>query len=388
MTTSNFRALANCAVNKVETKLGRTVLQSRPPVVDVVLTKACNLACTFCRDYETEGAQRISIENFQQVVRLLLPTAKRMNICSGGEPYLHKGLEQILRYAREHNVFTWLLSNGMLMPDDRIETIVGEELVSSHGFSVDGFKDKTVEAIRVKASLPKILANIEKLIHLRKRMGKTKPTITVRYALMHMNLEELPDAVEFWGKMGIEELTCNYLAIANGIDRNESLFFHRDLTEKCFKLAREKAKQYPRLKLGLPELIEDQVRYQKEPMKCTAPWNFIMIDTNGNILPCYRAFEAIAMGNIYQRNVPDFDEIWNSPNYQALRATVNTDEDKPWFNYCGRCEMRRGWGTVEPHLGDDTWINSVNQGRQELLQIDHRRWKSKHPTTRAASAGK
>src|SRR5690348_10195912 len=94
-------AARNKVINRLEVAAHRTRLLSKPVVVDVVLTKACNFACTFCKDYETEGARRISLTNFERMAAQLLPTASRLSICSGGEPYLHTGLEDILRIARK-----------------------------------------------------------------------------------------------------------------------------------------------------------------------------------------------------------------------------------------------------------------------------------------------
>jgi len=94
------------ALNEVEFRLQRPVVRSMPQNVDIVLTKACNLACTFCVDYETPGAKRISLENFEKVARQLFPTARLVSICSGGEPYLHKGLEDLLRVARRYKLET------------------------------------------------------------------------------------------------------------------------------------------------------------------------------------------------------------------------------------------------------------------------------------------
>lgn len=105
----------NKGINELERHLQLPTVRSLPLVVDIVLTKACNLACTFCKDYETLGAQRISVENFRKVAAQLFPTAVQVSFCSGGEPYLHKGLEDILRIALRYKVDTWLLSNGMLL---------------------------------------------------------------------------------------------------------------------------------------------------------------------------------------------------------------------------------------------------------------------------------
>ena len=219
-------ALKNKLINKIETTAGRTRLRSKPVVVDVVLTKACNFACTFCKDYETEGAKRISLTSFERMAAQLLPTASRLSICSGGEPYLHTGLEDILRIARKYNptLYTWVLSNGSILRESRMRPIVEEGLITEHGFSVDGFKAATVESIRVNAKFDSVIDNIKMVLRLRGKMQTKTPSITIRYALMRSNIEELADAVKMWGDLGIERIDTGYLSLANGMDRNLSLF--------------------------------------------------------------------------------------------------------------------------------------------------------------------
>jgi radical SAM protein with 4Fe4S-binding SPASM domain len=328
------------------------------------------LACQFCRDYKTSGAQAISVENFRHVARQLLTHARVLSICSGGEPYLHKQLDEILRIARQYDVFICLLSNGTLMPEGTVRTIVAEDLVSLHGFSVDGFENRTVEGIRKRASLPVILANIEKLIRLREQMRKKLPRTVVRYALMRRNIEELPKAVSRWGEMGVDTLECNYLELANGIPREESLFFHPELTEEVFLQARSAAAKYPALRLVLPESLRG-TKTERLPKRCDQPWAFVMVDSNGDIKPCYRAFEALNMGNIYAAG--KFTEVWNSPAYRALRATVNSRAEAKAFQYCNVCGVRQGWGRLEPHLGDEAWLDVWQRSSGSGVVINHSR---------------
>src|ERR1043166_4517834 len=44
------RQALNTGLNEAEYRLQSTVVRSLPQNVDIVLTKACNLACTFCVD--------------------------------------------------------------------------------------------------------------------------------------------------------------------------------------------------------------------------------------------------------------------------------------------------------------------------------------------------
>ena len=340
-------------------------------MVDLVITKACNLACTFCKDYEHPGAKKVERENFERVAAELFPTARWLNICSGGEPYLHTGLEDLLRLAKQYKLKNWVLSNAMLLKEDRMRAIFEEGLIDSHGFSIDGLEDETVETIRVNAKMPTILEKLDMVLRLRKELGEgKKPEIVIRYALMRRNIEELPRAVEYWGKRGIDRMDTGYLSLANGIDENESLWHHQELTAKIFDEARRTAERYPNLMLRLPKLLADQKNLKQEPSDCNTPWEFVMIDTSGAVLPCYRAFEAIAMGNLYTGEGGSFSEIWNSESYQALRETVNDDSKPKHYKYCEVCENRYGWSDLKSHLGDETWAETA---ASDGVSFNHKR---------------
>jgi len=134
---ANKHSLAKASrllLNRLETRLGKRSLTSRPASVDVVMTKACNLACSFCRDYEHPGSKKLSREGMESIARQLFPSASWVNICSGGEPYLHTGLEHLLRLAKQHRAQTWVLSNAMLLKRERMAAILDEGLIDLHGF--------------------------------------------------------------------------------------------------------------------------------------------------------------------------------------------------------------------------------------------------------------
>jgi len=368
------RQVVNRVVNLSEGKLQLPVLRSYPRYIDIVLTKSCNLKCIFCKDYETKGAQKVSLENFETIARQLFPTAYELRICSGGEPYLHRGLEDCLRIARRYSVDTFVLSNGMLLKESRIRRIVREELISRHGFSVDGIKAPTVEAIRVNAKLDAILSNIQMLIDVRRKERKETPLLVIYYALMRSNIEELPDAVRYWGEAGIDRVSCNYISLCNDIDHQESLYFHQNLAEKIFEDARKTAAHYPHLNLELPALIQLDEPLASKPRQCKAPWNFVFINTDGRILPCYRSWGVLSMGDVYNDTGEPFIKIWNNSKYKKLRKTVNDDNREKYYSYCAKCERRYGRGDLGSHLGDETWFEHIDLDPSERAKlIEHRK---------------
>jgi MoaA/NifB/PqqE/SkfB family radical SAM enzyme len=266
----------------------------------------------------------------------------------------------------------------MCLTEKRVRTIVREELISRHGFSVDGIKASTVETIRLNAKMDVILRNIQMLLRIREEEGKRKPVIIIRYVLMRSNIEELPDAVQYWAEMGVDRVECTYISLCNDIDRQESLYYHQELMEKVFNEARRVAKYYSSLTLKLPPTIRQVGSRQHHPKRCIAPWNYVYLCTDGRVLPCTYSWGTINMGNFYDNDEVSFKDIWNNAQYQALRCTVNNDTVQKYYPHCARCESRLGWGRLESHLGDETWLENLALDVSEKTKvIAHRRRKIK-----------
>jgi radical SAM protein with 4Fe4S-binding SPASM domain len=236
---------------------------------------------------------------------------------------------------------------------------------------VDGATAETVESIRIGSRFPAIVRNVATLVRLKRELGREHPTVTIRYALMRTNVAELAAAVRMWGEIGIDHIDTSYVSLANGLDRSLSLFYHQELALECFAEARVAAQQYPGLTLSLPETFDEQRRYATAPRMCPYPWQFVMIDSNGEVLPCYRAFEALRFPSVYDSG-KRFETIWNSDGYRRLRATVNDDARKKFYPYCQVCEIRYGWSAERAHLGDETWREALGP-RWLPSGFDHRR---------------
>ncbi len=363
------KQLVNTAIYAYECQIQKSALNSLPVFLDVVPTKKCNLKCIFCKKYETFGNDHVTIEDFKVLARKLFPKALSVFFFSGGEPYMHKQLAELLRIARQYHVKMNVSSNGMLLKESLIHTIAQEELISQHSFSIDGINASTVEKIRINSDLGVILKNINMLIRIYKEVCKSKPSILIRYALMRSNIEELPEAVQYWGNMGVESLKCGYVSIGNDIDPKESLYFHQELTEQVFKKAQKVAKYYPDLNLQLPLTIRQEQARKNGSKRCKYPWRFAYIDCAGRVLPCYRSWGVNTMGNIYKKGAEFTKDIWNNSAYQALRRTANDDTVKKQFSYCSVCEVRFGMGNLATHIGDETWFKHLDLHPSEKARI-------------------
>ena len=93
---------------------------SHPILAQIVPIRRCNLACTYCNEYDKHSppvALPIMRERIDHLARL-----RTANIeISGGEPLLHPDLDALIRHIRGTGALAGLITNGYLLNQKRIE---------------------------------------------------------------------------------------------------------------------------------------------------------------------------------------------------------------------------------------------------------------------------
>lgn len=362
MIRRTFRQIANVLLNEMEFRLRGKRLLSPPRIVDVVISYACNVDCTFCQFRGYKKPAFVSIQEFQKIARCLFKTASEVRFCSCGEPYLHPQFIDLCRLTKKETNLLQVLSNGMPLTESSSETIIGEHLVAGHGFSYDGYKDETVSAIRRGIDPERVKKNIA--FFLRLKMSLKAPIhTTIRFALMRRNLSELPDAIGFWGDQGIDSFDCNYLLITRDIPRSESVYDIPKDVMKVFETCIKKSAQYPHMKLILPQLSGTDQPVQN----CKYPWVFLMVDSEGCAYPCYVAWPNHYFGTLKNMEKSSFRRVWNTAKWSELRANCNRLSKPNDRHQCSRCVVRRGYNKFENHVlpqCEDYWpsLSGEHQG--------------------------
>lgn len=87
----------------------------------VVLTRNCNLRCTFCyvKDAGYCESEMVSFENLKKIVDFCCDAKVKYIFFTGGEPLLYPHLNDILVYIKEkeHPITTAVATNGILLED-------------------------------------------------------------------------------------------------------------------------------------------------------------------------------------------------------------------------------------------------------------------------------
>jgi MoaA/NifB/PqqE/SkfB family radical SAM enzyme len=93
-----------------------------PIVAHIIPTRRCNLACTYCNEYD-HSSPPVAVEEMLRRVDRLAALGTTIITISGGEPFLHPQLDQIIARIREHGIIPTLITNGYLLNPERIKRL-------------------------------------------------------------------------------------------------------------------------------------------------------------------------------------------------------------------------------------------------------------------------
>src|SRR6202790_4716429 len=93
-----------------------------PLLVHIIPTRRCNLACTYCNEFDDFSKPVDTAEMIRRIDRLGELGTSVVTI-SGGEPLLHPDLDQIIARMRKNGILSGMITNGYLLTAERIERL-------------------------------------------------------------------------------------------------------------------------------------------------------------------------------------------------------------------------------------------------------------------------
>jgi MoaA/NifB/PqqE/SkfB family radical SAM enzyme len=98
------------------------VSTKHPLLVHIIPIRRCNLACTYCNEFDDFSKPVALDEMFRRIDRLGKMGTAIITI-SGGEPLLHPKLDAIIGRIRHNGIMAGMITNGYLLTADRIEKL-------------------------------------------------------------------------------------------------------------------------------------------------------------------------------------------------------------------------------------------------------------------------
>src|SRR5207244_4110255 len=100
--------------------IAKALLSTEHPIlVHIIPTRRCNLACTYCNEFD-DFSQPVPLEEMKRRLDLLADMGTSVITISGGEPLLHPELDEIIRHIRRRGMIAGMITNGYLLTAERI----------------------------------------------------------------------------------------------------------------------------------------------------------------------------------------------------------------------------------------------------------------------------
>jgi radical SAM protein with 4Fe4S-binding SPASM domain len=283
-----------------------TRLPYRPIRLWVELTSLCNYRCVMCPNKELSKAQKgfMDMGMYRKIIDQAAAYVFDINLAHRGESLLHPQFAEAVHYAKTKGMYTRLHTNGSLLTEDLSQKIVKSGL-DRLSFSFDGYTRETYESIRQGGDFEKTLANIIRLLEIKKAAGSKTPETAIEV----INFE----------KLAAPELAQAKQAFR---DRFQDLPLGSFVMKELHNWAGDFDKDAPRSKYSV----------------CPFPWNALIIFWDGIVYPCTQDFFGhYPLGNA---NKDSLETIWNSSRAVELRKKLAC-KDIQDLEACSQCD--RPW---------------------------------------------
>lgn len=99
------------------------LLSKHHPVdAHLIPIRRCNLACTYCNEFD-DFSKPVPLDQMLGRVDRLADLGTSIITISGGEPLLHPDLDAIIRRIRQRGLLAGMITNGYLLVPERIERL-------------------------------------------------------------------------------------------------------------------------------------------------------------------------------------------------------------------------------------------------------------------------
>ncbi|MDD2523383.1 MAG: radical SAM protein, partial [Endomicrobiaceae bacterium] len=207
--------IKNRVLSELETFQSKSVLESKPRDLQVVLTNKCNLNCKMCAndkiDWDLKERTLNSIKNNMKYFERIL--------WQGGEAFLYPDFLGLLELAHENKVIQSIMTNGLLIDEKTADVITKTD--TDIVISIDSVNPTVYEDIRIGAKFEQLLNSLE-LLYKYKGINNSKTSFDMATIIMHSTCRELFDFIDFAEKYHFRSICLNQLGI-NDKDQSESL---------------------------------------------------------------------------------------------------------------------------------------------------------------------
>lgn len=287
--------------NKIKNK----VKKIHPTFLQIENTNVCNANCIMCPHTSMKRKKNImNQKNFEKIVNIVIEkysSIKTLIITGFGEPFIDKEILEKIKFVNKNypNLQIDVYTNANLLDKKLIDKLLKMNLHKIN-FSINGTEKTYKETMGI--DYEKTVENVLNFIDKKNEIKKKFPLVNISLMIMKENEKEIEEFQNFW------------------IDKADSVM--------VYPPSNWAGKQKINFATSNP--------FKQKRWPCTALWQFITIDVEGNVIMCCRDYESIIkLGNLLEKDVK---EIFEGKKIKKIREKhFKFDFDMPICKNCDNC---------------------------------------------------
>ncbi|MBD5526275.1 MAG: radical SAM protein [Lachnospiraceae bacterium] len=304
--------------------------------ISIEIIRKCPNNCLHCSSLSTEYCNEVlDYELFVSVVRNAAELGAKTICLSGGEPFLHSKLIEMVKFVASLGLETFIYTSGIVLDEQRQRMCIGEDILAAIS------KDVTKLIFNIEAAAPQTYDTIMGTIGCFEIMKqsvrnacKMNITTEAHFVPMKLNIREVKGVIALCDELHISKLSFLRLVLHG----------RAQLNEMEIALSDEELKQFKQLLGELQEQAEIDIRIgvplsiDTECHKCEAAKGKLNIKYDGKVFPCEvfknermsHCLKEMKPESIYEKSLVDI--YTNSPYLTLVR------ELEQEFLCTGECE--------------------------------------------------
>ncbi len=292
------------------------------------ITAACNLRCKHCYYSADENAYSPADDlSTQELINLAQYFVNEINITNvtvtGGEPFLQKGIYDILEIFAQNNLYINIITNATLIDTAAAQTLAGllNPKITVFSVSLDGVTKETHEKIRGNNSYDRAINGIKNLVN-------AGYNVMLNFTVTSQNVQELQLLYDFCKQYGINTLGLNRLEAdknsplqpdLNEVFKNTALLIEKINNDSGFTLKNTSLKTIDFLQntegIQLLSSLKLEALVPDSSLRCHSHQR-VEVCADGKVYLCSAAeTEELCLGNL---KASDFETIWSNRHSNPL----------------------------------------------------------------------
>ena len=286
-----------------------------PQVLLAEVTHRCPLQCPYCSN-PTELIKKdteISTTDWGRVFAEAADLGVLQVSISGGEPAARRDLTELIRAARNADLYVNLITSGIGLTQGRLDDLI--EAGCDH--IQLSLQDVDSDGAKLISNMDK---SLERKLDFARWVRERSVPLTVNAVMHRLNLDRLPETIELALELGARRLEVANVQYHGWAALNKKVLMPtQEQSSRTNQIVAE-ARESLHGRLLIDYVPVDH--YAEYPKSCMNGWGRValIVAPNGSVLPCHNAttLEHLSFPNVRDQSL---STIWyESPAFNAYRG--------------------------------------------------------------------